>query len=226
VAVITNHITPVSNNGYNPCSTTLAFTTTKTNQLIIVAVAAGGTSAITNMTVSGGTGLSWTKAASNISSPSGMYTSVWYAWASSVQTAQTITAAATPTTGNNITATLWALDGAKDMTGLTAGTDYVTGSGSTSGAAGYTINVTTKAAGSWLLAAGGAWSSTAVAIADNTIVYQVILGFWQQRRTDQPLAVGTWAIGDTGSAGDEWSLAVMEVLAANDPTISVIGWTF
>jgi hypothetical protein len=209
---IFNAVAPLTTSaGFTTTDTFAALTTDQGGLLLVVDVSiGGGTSLTTGVGVSGG-GLTWAQLNGYYfnQGPGTVYSGLWWALAPSALSAQVISVSWPG--ANDSSASLYVLGNAKSFTGLTAGVDYATSqSNGTSTAA--STSLTTKANGSWALASGLSWQGAYSAPAANTTTLVSLNGSAAVARSDNPLAVGTYALGFTITTSQVWQMAGMEVL--------------
>ncbi|MFZ3210574.1 MAG: carboxypeptidase-like regulatory domain-containing protein [Terriglobales bacterium] len=196
-----------------------AFTTTKTNELLLAFISADAPTSGTNTTVSSiaGGSLTWTLV-KRTNTQLGT-AEVWRAFAPAVLTSATVTATLSRSEAASITVVTFA---GADTTG-TGGSGAIgaTGSGNADPGA-PTASLTTTRNNSWVFGVGDDWdNATARTVgANQTMVHQYLataIGdtYWVQRQTSTTPTSGTVvAINDTAPTADRYNLTIVEVLPA------------
>lgn len=195
-------------------TTNVTLSTSGTNEAIVCVLSGSeGASALTAPSVSGG-GLTWIHPVHSFSST--QTTDIFYAWAATAITSQTITASWT--TGVVYFFSCRAITGSKDQTSLVAGTDYATGTTGTSPITDVTVTATTIAtSGSWLVGVGNHWNSTSVTADSGTTVFASFIpgggdsAHWFMV-SSAALSAGSHTIGATMSGSNRGVAAAMEIL--------------
>lgn len=202
-------------------SVNLSLSTAGAGELVVCGSGIGsGGGAVASQTVSGST-------LGTFTNPTGatvgiwtnqLWSKIWFLWASSQLTSETITFTVT-TASQNLQLTCAAYTGAKNPTALTPGTDYASTAGSSTSVESSALTVTTKAANSWLTCQSSWWATTVSPSANpNTTIDATYANnsgqpaFTQMHRTDQPLAIGSYAVGATPTGSNGHTTACMEIL--------------
>lgn len=181
-------------------------TTTVSNVQLFVFLTTGQGDFFTS--VSGG-GLTWTELDNAFfSAAANARTQIWTARASSTITSQTITASRSSSNASK----MWLImfEGCTDYTSLVKNTDYACQKTETDEDTGeVAVSLTTKAADSLIYGVYTSWSNTATltASSNTTKVDEANTNDTNGalvRRTDNPLAVGTYSIGITNSTTGNW----------------------
>lgn len=218
MAVALDGTTVVGNTGFGSSVDTGAnVTTAGTNRLLVANVTFLN---VTGGTVTGG-GLTWTKAVQAINSSAQFTSELWWAWAAAAITNQTVTASGLSGAAN-LSIAVQAFSGSRDYTGLVANTDFTTASAIADNGTASSVNVTTKANGSFIVSGTETYDSVGstppVSAANCTKLGDGVPGggggaFVFNYLTASPAAIGTYAVGSTHE-DNGWGLAAMEILAA------------
>jgi len=200
-------------------STTISsptFSTTSTNELLLVFVATDAPNSGNNTTVSNITGGSLTWVLVSRTNTQRGTAEVWRAFAPSMLANASITATLSRSTAASITVVTFT---GVDTSG-TNGSGAIGATASANAASGApTASLTTTRNGSWVFGVGNDWDNAiARAVpANQTMVHQYLatIGdtYWVQRRASPTATSGTVvAINDTAPTGDRYNLSLVEVL--------------
>jgi RHS repeat-associated protein len=192
-----------------------ALTTTKAGDVLVALVSADGPSYTAGQTATvSGAGLTW----SLVKRANTRYgtSEIWTATAPTVLSNTSVTATLSNTSGYHKSLSVLAYSGAARIGASAA-------AGAASGAP--TVNVTTTAAGSQIVAAGNDWDNpTARTVGSGqTLVHEFVdtgVGddYWAQRTTGTTGPAGTTVtINDTAPTGDQWNLVAAEITPATAP---------
>jgi hypothetical protein len=207
--------TLTANSGWaTTINTGATLSTAGTNRLIVAAFTVGGNTQPTGITISGG-GLTWHEGVYRTQATGAVdYNGVWWAWASSQLTNQTITAAWT--VNNLALLSVVALSGSRDHDGLSAGTDFRTNTATGTGTAMAISLNTIGATGSWIIGAGMNWGATTLTQgADTTNINTRVSGtpgLWTMM-SDTAVDTGSHTLNETSNVSESWHCVAMEILA-------------
>ena len=194
--------------------TSAAFTTTKTNELLVAMISANGlTSGTTVSSVTGG-GLTWTLVR-RTNTQRGT-AEIWRAFSASIVTNATVRANFSMSTAASITVVTFS---GVDTTG-TGGSGAIGGTGSASGTTGaQSASLTTTRNNSWVLGVGtdSQGGSSRTMGSNQTMIHQdtnTFTGWVQRQNSTTPTSGTAVAINDTAPTNHRYDLTICEVLPA------------
>lgn len=183
--------------------------------LYIFGLAVGGGGSNISLPAVTSLGATWTIVAST--TKTNQYVAVGWAYASGALSTESV--AFTWVGGGQGALIIQPWSGARDLTGLTAGTDYATGTDNSAGnTTDKTVTFTTKANNSGIMAmvanwsGGGTWSADTSC--ENRATNNTTTGSCLASRNDFPLSIASLTTGATYSVNDNMLAAAMEVLVA------------
>jgi hypothetical protein len=189
---------------------TPAFSTRAGNELLLAFIAAGGTGAAPNTTVTGvsGGGLTWTLVR-RTNGQTGT-AEIWRAFATGLLTNATVTASLSQSQNGSITVMAFA--------GVNATTPVGAVGGGSAGTGAPTASLTTQGANSWVFGVGQDWDGAVARTvgANQTMVHQYLStvgdSYWVQRQNATVQPAGTAVtINDTAPTGDRYNLSIVEI---------------